>query len=168
MPVKDIVVYPDKRLKEVCKTIENIDEDILNKARDLLETMRFYSHSVGIASPQIGNLVRIIAVDASKNKKGQKINHGELVMLNPEILDWQSIIKTREGCMSVPDYTGNVNRARRITVKYTDLNGNEHTLDTEGFEAVVIQHEIDHLDGILFIDRIISKNTDLFKRKNYR
>ncbi len=168
MPVKDIVVYPDKRLKEVCKTIKNIDEDILNKARDLLETMRFYSHSVGIASPQIGNLVRIIAVDASKNKKGQKINHGELVMLNPEILDWQSIIKTREGCMSVPDYTGNVNRARRITVKYTDLNGNEHTLDTEGFEAVVIQHEIDHLDGILFIDRIISKNTDLFKRKNYR
>ncbi len=168
MPVKDIVVYPDKRLKEVCKTIENIDEDILNKARDLLETMRFYSHSVGIASPQIGNLVRIIAVDASKNKKGLKINHGELVMLNPEILDWQSIIKTREGCMSVPDYTGNVNRARKITVKYTDLNGNEHTLDTEGFEAVVIQHEIDHLDGILFIDRIISKNTDLFKRKNYR
>ncbi len=168
MPVKDIVVYPDKRLKEVCRPIEHIDENILNKARDLLETMHFYSHSVGIASPQIGNLIRIIAVDASKNKKGQKINHGEMVMLNPEILDWQSIIKTREGCMSVPDYTGNVNRARKITVKYTDLNGNEHTFDTEGFEAVVIQHEIDHLDGILFIDRIISKNTDLFKRKNYR
>jgi len=168
MPVKDIVVYPDKRLKEVCKPIEKIDEDIVNKARDLLETMRFYSHSVGIASPQIGNLVRIIAVDASKNKKGQKINHGELVMLNPEILDWQSIIKTREGCMSVPDYTGNVNRARKISVKYVDLEGNEQMFDTEGFEAVVIQHEIDHLDGILFIDRIISKNTDLFKRKNYR
>jgi len=168
MPVKDIVVYPDKRLKEVCKPIEKIDEDIVNKARDLLETMRFYSHSVGIASPQIGNLVRIIAVDASKNKKGQKINHGEIVMLNPEILDWQSIIKTREGCMSVPDYTGNVNRARKISVKYVDLEGNEQRFDTEGFEAVVIQHEIDHLDGILFIDRIISKNTDLFKRKNYR
>ena len=168
MPAKDIVVYPDKRLKEVCRPIENIDEDILNKARDLLETMRFYSHSVGIASPQIGNLVRIIAVDASKNKKGLKVNHGELIMLNPEILDWQSIIKTREGCMSVPDYTGNVNRARKVSVKYIDLEGNEQQFDTEGFEAVVLQHEIDHLDGILFIDRIISKNTDLFKRKNYR
>ncbi len=168
MPAKDIVVYPDKRLKEVCRPIENIDEDILNRARDLLETMRFYSHSVGIASPQIGNLVRIIAVDASKNKKGLKVNHGELIMLNPEILDWQSIIKTREGCMSVPDYTGNVNRARKVSVKYIDLEGNEQQFDTEGFEAVVLQHEIDHLDGILFIDRIISKNTDLFKRKNYR
>jgi peptide deformylase len=168
MPVKDIVVYPDRRLKEICATIEEINEEVLIKAKDLLETMRFYSHSVGIASPQIGNLVRIIAIDASKNKKGQKINHGELVMLNPEILDWQSIIKTREGCMSVPDYTGNVNRARKITVKYIDLDGKEHQFDTEGFEAVVIQHEIDHLDGILFIDRIISKNTDLFRRKNYK
>ncbi len=168
MAVKDIVVYPDKRLKENCAYIEQIDEGVLKKANDLLETMRFYSHSVGIASPQIGNLIRIIAIDASKNKKGQKINHGELVMLNPEILDWQSIIKTREGCMSVPDYTGNVNRARKITVKYLDLDGKEHQFDTEGFEAVVIQHEIDHLDGILFIDRIISKNTDLFRRKNYK
>ncbi len=168
MPVKDIVVYPDKRLKEVCKFIEKIDNDILLKSNNLLETMRFYSHSVGIAAPQIGDLVRIIAIDASKNKKGQKINHGEIVMLNPEILNWQSIIKTREGCMSVPDYTGNVNRARKITVRYMDLNGKEHIFDTEGFEAVVIQHEIDHLDGILFIDRIISKNTDLFRRKNYK
>ncbi len=168
MPVRDIVVYPDKRLKEVCRAVEQIDENILQKANDLLETMRFYSHSVGIAAPQVGDLARMIVVDASKNKKGQKINHGELIMLNPEILDWQSIIKTREGCMSVPDYTGNVNRARKISVKYLDLEGSEHQFETEGFEAVVIQHEIDHLDGILFIDRIISKNTDLFRRKNYR
>ncbi len=168
MPVRDIVIYPDKRLKEICKYIQEIDGKTLQAAKDLLETMRFYGHSVGIAAPQIGELSRIVVVDASKAKKGQKINHGELVMLNPEILDWQSIIKTREGCMSVPDYTGNVNRARKITVKYMDLDGKEHRFDTEGFEAVVIQHEIDHLDGILFIDRIISKNTDLFRRKNYK
>ena len=168
MSVKDIVVYPDSRLKEVCGHVENIDDDIIEKAKNLLETMRFYSHSVGIAAPQIGELFRIIAINASKVKKGQKVNHGELVLLNPEILNWQSIIKTREGCMSVPDYTGNVNRARKVTVKYVDLNGKEQQFDTEGFEAVILQHEIDHLDGILFIDRIISKNTDLFKRKNYR
>ncbi|WP_025209660.1 peptide deformylase [Hippea sp. KM1] len=167
MPVRDIVIYPDQRLKTVCDEIRNIDEKTLKVAKDLLETMRYYNHTVGIAAPQIGELVRIIAVDASKNKKGQKINHGELVMINPEILDWSSIIKTREGCLSVPDYTGNVNRARKITVKYWDLDGKEHQFDTEGFEAVVIQHEIDHLDGILFIDRIISKRTDLFRRKNY-
>ena len=168
MSVREIVIYPDKRLKEICEPIEEIDENTLAKAKDLLDTMRHYSHSVGIAAPQIGELVRIIAIDASKNKKGQKINHGELIMLNPEIIAWESIIKTREGCMSVPDYTGNVNRARKITVKYMDLDGKEHRFDTEGFEAVVIQHEIDHLDGILFIDRIISKTTDLFRRKNYR
>jgi peptide deformylase len=168
MPVKDIVIYPDARLKQICEPINEIDGNILQTAKDLLETLRFYSHSVGIAAPQVGDLVRIIAVDASKTKKGQKVNHGELVMLNPEILDWQSIIKTREGCMSVPDYTGNVNRARKVTVKYMDIDGRERRFDTEGFEAVVLQHEIDHLDGILFIDRIISKNTDLFRRKNYR
>ncbi len=168
MSVRDIVVYPDKKLKEICGQIDEIDGDTIKKAKDLLDTMRFYSHSVGIAAPQIGELVRIVVVDVSKAKKGQKINHGEMVMLNPEIIDWQSIIKTREGCMSVPDYTGNVNRARKVTVKYMDLDGKEHRFDTEGFEAVVVQHEIDHLDGILFIDRIISKNTDLFRRKNYR
>ncbi len=168
MSVKDIVIYPDARLKETCKKIEDIDANIIEKAKNLLETMRFYSHSVGIAAPQIGELVRIIAINASKVKKGQKVNHGEIVMLNPEILNWQSIIKTREGCMSVPDYTGNVNRARKVTVKYVDLDGKEQQFDTEGFEAVILQHEIDHLDGILFIDRIISKNTDLFRRKNYR
>jgi len=168
MPIKDIVVYPDQRLKEICSEIENIDDYVLQTANNLLENMRFYSHSVGIAAPQIGDLIRIIAIDASKNKKGRKINHGEIVMLNPEILDWGGgIIKTREGCMSVPDYTGNVNRARKVTCRYIDLNGKECRFDTEGFEAVVIQHETDHLNGILFIDRIISKNTDLFRRKNY-
>ncbi len=167
MAVRDIVVYPDRRLKEVCAEIKGIDDYTLNLARDLLDTLRYYSHTVGIAAPQIGELVRVIAIDASKNKKGQKINHGELVMVNPEIVEWSSIIKTREGCLSVPDYTGNVNRARKITVKYFDLDGNEHRFDTEGFEAVVLQHEIDHLDGILFIDRIISRRTDLFRRKNY-
>ncbi len=168
MAVRDIVIYPDKRLKEVCEAIADIDQATLDRARDLLDTMRHYSHAVGIAAPQIGELVRIIAIDASKNKKGQKINHGELIMINPEIVAWESIIKTREGCMSVPDYTGNVNRARKITVQYIDLDGRQRRFDTEGFEAVVIQHEIDHLDGILFIDRIISKTTDLFRRKNYR
>ncbi len=168
MSVRDIVIYPDKRLKEICDEVKELDEHAIAVAKDLLDTMHYYSHTVGIAAPQIGELTRIVVVDASKNKKGQKVNHGELVMINPEILEWSSIIKTREGCLSVPDYTGNVNRARKITVRYIDLEGKQKQFDTEGFEAVVIQHEIDHLDGILFIDRIISKRTDLFRRKNYR
>jgi len=167
MAVKDIVLYPNAHLKEICKKITNIDEKILSVAHNLLDTMQFYSHSVGIAAPQIDQLFRIIAIDASKAKKGQKSNHGELIMINPEILDWSSIIKTREGCMSVPDYVGIVNRARIVNVKYLDLDGNEKIVEAKGFEAVVLQHEIDHLDGILFIDRIISKNADLFERKKH-
>ena len=167
MSVRDIVIYPDRKLKEICFEIKGIDKYTLSVANDLLDTLHNYSHTVGIAAPQIGELVRIIAIDVSKTKKGQKVNHGEHVMINPEIVEWSSIIKTREGCLSIPDYTGNVNRARKVTVRYYDLKGNEHRFDTEGFEAVVLQHEIDHLDGILFIDRIISRRTDLFRRKNY-
>ncbi len=166
MPRRDIVIYPDRRLKEISEAIRDIDEKVLQVAMDLLDTMDYYHHTVGIAAPQIGYNLRIIAVDASKNKKGQKINHGKLIMINPEITNWTSIMITREGCLSVPDYTGNVNRAKKIEVTYIDLEGKEHLLSTEGFEAVVIQHEIDHLDGILFIDRIISKTRDLFKRKH--
>jgi len=167
MAVKDVLVYPDPLLKKVSEEVAELSEDVKQTIEDLKDTMDATTHSVGIAAPQIGKLYRIICIDASKNIKCDK-HHGKMVMINPEILKWEGIIQFREGCMSVPDYTGNVNRARKIVVQYQDENFVTKAIEAEEFEAVLIQHEIDHLDGVLFIDRIISKRTDLFRRKKYK
>ena len=167
MAVREVLIYPNPILKQEAKIVEKIDNKIKQVIEDLIDTMEDSGHSVGIAAPQIGELYRIIVVDASKNKKC-KINHGRLVMINPEILKWEGMLPFREGCMSVPDYTGNVNRARKVVVQYQNENFETKVIETEEFEAVLLQHEIDHLDGVLFIDRIISKRTDLFRRKKYK
>lgn len=167
MAVKEVLVYPDPTLKEISEDVTALTDEVKKTITDLLDTMEASSHSVGIAAPQIGKLFRIIAIDASKNKKCDN-NHGKMIMINPEILKWEGIIQFREGCMSVPDYTGNVNRARKIIVQYQDENFEQKALEAEEFEAVLIQHEIDHLDGVLFIDRVVSKRTDLFRRKKYK
>lgn len=167
MPVRDVLVYPDPILKEISEDVTTLTDEVRQTVADLRDTMDASSHSVGIAAPQIGKLLRIIVVDASKNKKCEN-NHGKMVMINPEILKWEGILQFREGCMSVPDYTGNVNRARKIVVQYQDENLEQKALEAEEFEAVLIQHEMDHLDGVLFIDRVVSKRTDLFRRKKYK
>lgn len=167
MAVRDILVYPDERLKEISASVTELTDEIKGVIQDLVDIMDDTSHSVGIAAPQIGELYRIIAIDASKNKKCEN-HHGKLVLINPEIVKWEGIMQFREGCMSVPDYTGNVNRARKVIVQYQDENFEDKVIEAEDFEAVLLQHEIDHLDGILFVDRIISKRTDLFRRRKYK
>lgn len=164
MAINDVILYPDKRLKLEAREVEEFNEDVIKVVRDLKDTMLAAGHSTGIAATQIGSLYRIVVADASLNKKCLE-NHGLMVMINPEILEHEGFITSREGCMSVPDFTGNVNRAENIVVRFLDENMKPQTIDAHGFESVLIQHETDHLDGILFIDRVISKRTDLFKRK---
>ncbi|MEF3255597.1 MAG: peptide deformylase [Deferribacterales bacterium] len=167
MAVREVLTYPNPLLKEISKEVEVIDDYVKSVIRDLKDTIEDSGHSVGIAAPQIGELIRVIVIDPSKNKKCTE-HHGPQVMINPEILKWEGLTQFREGCMSVPDYTGNVARAEKIIVQFLDENGEQKVFETSGFEAILIQHEIDHLDGVLFIDRIISKRTDLFRRKNYK
>jgi len=167
MPVRDVLTYPNPILKEISKEVTEINDNIKKIIQDLVDTMDATSHSTGIAAPQIGELVRIIAIDPGKNKKC-KNHHGKKVLINPEIVKWEGLVQSREGCMSVPDYTGNVNRAEKVVVQFLDENFEPQAFEAEGFEAILLQHEIDHLDGILFIDRIISKRTDLFRRKKYK
>ena len=95
-------------------------------------------------------------------------NHGRLVLVNPEITEWDGYDMAREGCLSVPDYTGNVIRATHIQLKAQDPRGGPLAFAMEGFEARAAQHEIDHLDGLLFVDRVVSRRTDLFRRKVYQ
>jgi len=124
--------------------------------------------SVGVAAPQIGAGLRVCVVDVSKSRHGKDNHHGLLAMVNPEIIVRSGSAVMREGCMSVPDYTGDVERATGITVRFLDgQSGAQQEVAASGFEAVAIQHEMDHLDGVLFLDRVVSISTGLFRRKNY-
>lgn len=166
MAVKEVLVYPHPLLKEVCSAVEEDDETVSELLQDLVDTMVDAGHSVGVAAPQIGDTRRAVVVDVSKSKLGRKQeNHGLLRMVNPRIIEHEGQTIVREGCMSVPDYTGNVSRFERIVVQFKDHQGQLQVIRSEGFEAIAIQHELDHLDGQLFLDRVSSLKTDLFRRK---
>ena len=166
MPIHPILKYPHPVLKKVCNQVENIDQYIIDLVQDLVDTMHAGPGSVGVAASQIGVTLRVCVVDVSKNRLGKENNHGLLCMINPEITSRSGVAIMREGCMSVPDYTGDVDRATEITVSFSELDGSQREINASGFEAVALQHEMDHLDGVLFLDRIISIKTGLFRRKN--
>jgi peptide deformylase len=168
MPPQQILIYPHPVLKKIARPVARIDLEIIALIADLLDTMRAGPGSVGVAAPQIGVSLRACVVDVSANRHGRENNHGLLTMINPEIIAHSGAGVMREGCMSVPDYTGEVERATAVTVRFMDDTGAVRELEASGFEAVAIQHEMDHLDGILFLDRIVSLKTGLFRRKNYQ
>jgi peptide deformylase len=143
MAVRCILTYPDPILKQVSATVESVDESVAAILDDLI----------------------VVVVDVSKSKLGKDNNHGLLEMVNPNIIERSGSRVMREGCMSVPDYTGNVTRAEHIVVEFIDRSGQLQVIEASGFEAVAIQHEIDHLDGLLFLDRVSSLKTDLYRRK---
>ncbi|MDH5473772.1 MAG: peptide deformylase [Gammaproteobacteria bacterium] len=167
MSVLDILAYPDEQLKQLSVTVDQIDKDIQRFLRDLEETRLAGPGAVGIAAPQVGVLQRVAIVDVSNMKKPCD-NHGHMIMINPEITQWDGMVMGREGCLSVPDFTGNVIRAESIVLNYMDELGEKHEITSTGFEARAIQHELDHLDGLLFLDRLVSRRTDLFRRKIYK
>lgn len=165
MPARPIVFYPDPRLKTVCEPVADVNDAVRADAQDLLDTMDGGPpRTVGIAAPQIGVLSRIAIVDTSRNPKHPG-GHGLLVLVNPKIIAHAGEQFFREGCLSLPDYTANIRRHQHITVEALNLDGRPVTVDAEGFESVVLQHEIDHLDGLLFLDRVANVKTDLFRRK---
>lgn len=161
-----ILTYPDERLERISQPVEHFDDELRNFIVDLEATMRAGPGGVGIAAPQTGRLQRIVIVDVSSKPKIR--HHGRLVLINPEIITWEGHVLGREGCMSVPDYTGNVVLAERIMLEAHDASGALLQYELEGYEARAVQHEIDHLDGLLFLDRLVSRRNDLFRRKSYQ
>lgn len=140
------------------------DEELV---RDLVDTMRASPACVGLAAPQIGVARRAIAIDVTGHRK-TTVCHGLVVLLNPVLTPvGQSREVGREGCMSVPDFTANVARSVEIVVRGSDADGGEVTIETSAFEARAFQHEVDHLDGLLILDRVASLTTDVFHRKVY-
>jgi len=165
MPARPLVLYPDTRLQTPSQPISAIDDAVRAWAMDLLDTMDAAPpRTVGIAAPQVGILSRLAIVDTSRNPRHPGGN-GLLILLNPQIVAHEGEQIFREGCLSLPDYTANIRRHQQITVEALNLDGEPFTLDAEGFESVVLQHEIDHLDGLLFLDRVANVKTDLFRRK---
>ncbi|OSM01484.1 peptide deformylase [Magnetofaba australis] len=169
MAVLDILIYPDERLRRDCADVTDFADPAFQQfIDDLIETMEAGPGSCGLAAPQVDNPIRAAVVDMGLLRKPPPDHHGRMVMCNPEILEWDGMETAREGCMSLPDYTGNVMRAVTCTVQYQERDGSEHVVKFEGFEARAVQHEMDHLDGRLFIDRLVSRKSDLFQRKSYQ
>jgi len=166
MAILTILKYPDETLKQLSQPVEHFNEELAAFLSDLEQTMRAGPGGVGIAAPQVSVFQRIAIVDVSAKPK---IKHnGCMILINPEIKTWKGMKTGREGCMSVPDYTGNVIRAEKITLQAANAQGEIIHYDCEGYEARAVQHELDHLDGLLFLDRLVSRRADLFKRKVYK
>jgi peptide deformylase len=162
---REVLRYPHPSLKAVAKELAP-GAEAERVAADLVDTMRSFGHCVGLAAPQIDELVRIVAVDVTGHPRATAA-HGLLVLVNPRVVTEAGSEVAREGCLSLPHLTANVRRATSIAVEALDPGGREVSVETEGFEARCLLHEIDHLDGILFLDRVDSLATDVFRRKTY-
>jgi peptide deformylase len=167
MPERPVVSIPNAVLKRRAEPVGGVDAQL---ATDLVDTMRVSPGCVGLAAPQIADSRRAFCLDISINKQVQKKgwpHHGLVVLFDPELLHSEGSEIRREGCMSVPDFPADVRRALRVVVRGTDEHGHERVIEAEGFEARAFQHELDHLDGRLILDRVASLRTDVFRRKTY-
>ena len=160
------MLLPEPVLKTPCQTVGRIDDRARALAQDLLDTMRASPHSVGLAANQIGVSLRAFCIDVTGHRKAKSC-HGEVVLFDPVVLERGDAELAREGCMSVPDLTGDVRRATSIVVRGITADGKERTIEADAFEARALQHELDHLDGLLFLDRVVSHEA-VFRRRVYR
>jgi peptide deformylase len=162
MALREVVQFPDPRLKLVSKPITQITDEIRELAADMIEVM-YDEPGIGLAAPQVGASVRLFVIDTAWSD--EEVGRHPLVVINPEISERDGRITWDEGCLSVPDYNAVVERDARITLRGLDLEGQPIVEHAEGLRAVCIQHEVDHLDGILFIDRISRLKRGLYVKK---
>ncbi len=161
MTIKPLIILPDPILRQVSKPIETMDGEVKKLADDMLETM-YDAPGIGLAAIQIGVARRMLVLDVSKDGEDKK----PLVFINPEIVassDARSVYE--EGCLSIPDYYAEVERPAGITVKHLDRDGKEQLMEADGLLATCLQHEIDHLNGVLFIDHISKLKREMVIRK---
>lgn len=160
MSLRTIHKFPDPVLRQKAKKITEFDDSLQPLISDMAETM-YDAPGIGLAAPQIGESVQLIVVDISKEEDEHKF----MVMINPEITEHEGSQIDEEGCLSVLDLTASVKRSQKITVTYQDTTGKQQQMTTEDRFAVVLQHEIDHLNGILFIDHLSPLKRALYKKK---
>ena len=161
MAVREIIILPDKRLRLKSQPVKKIDREIKALVDDMFETM-YAAPGIGLAAIQVGVPKRVVTMDLAKKEEG----HQPRVLINPEIL-WKSDATAtyEEGCLSIPEFYEEVERPAQVRVKYLDLEGREQVLEADGLLATCLQHEIDHLNGVLFIDHISKLKRDRVTKK---
>jgi peptide deformylase len=152
--------YPDPVLKKVAAPVTEFDESLRQLANDMAETM-YAAPGVGLAAPQVGISKRLAVIDCSTRDEAAQL----LVMVNPEIIAEEGECFEEEGCLSVPEFYARVNRSAVVTVRFQDLDAQTHVIETGGLTAIACQHEIDHLDGILFVDHLSPLKRSMFRKK---
>ncbi|MBV7380473.1 peptide deformylase [Maritimibacter dapengensis] len=165
MTTKTILIHPDPRLKKVCDPVADVSDELRKLADDMLETM-YDAPGIGLAAPQVGVLSRLIVLDCIKEEGDPP---QPMAMFNPEILassDETNVYE--EGCLSIPDQYAEVTRPAEVSVRWLDRNGNEREQDFEGLWATCVQHEIDHLNGKLFIDHLSPMKRQMITRKSQK
>ena len=161
MATRPILILPDARLRAIAEPVEAIDEGIKALAHDMLETM-YAAPGIGLAAPQVGDLRRIVVMDLAKDDEPKN----PIVMVNPEILKFsEDTVTTEEGCLSIPELYYDVERPAEVTVRYTDLDGTVREVEAKERFAICVQHELDHLDGVLYIDYLSRLKRDRVLKK---
>jgi len=156
-----IVTYPDPLLRDTCTKIDTFDADLSQLADNMFETM-YRNQGIGLAGPQVGKTIRLIVIDPSFGEDADIA----MPLVNPEIVASDGMLEPfEEGCLSIPGVRGPVSRAAHVTVKYQDLQGTEQVIDGQDLVSIVLQHEIDHLNGVLFIDHVKGISRTLVDKK---
>lgn len=162
--IREVLRYPDRRLKLPAAPVGAPGPAVRRLAADMLDTAASYPRTVGIAAPQLGELWRVAYVDCTGHAKAPGAQ-GPMWLIDPVVVEASGEEIGREGCLSLPEITANVRRATHVAVEATDLDGTRRRTVAAGFEARVILHEMDHLDGVLILDRVASLNLDVFARR---
>ena len=160
MALRKIIEYPEPLLRLKARKVETFDEELKVLIKDMAETM-YDAPGVGLAAPQVAESIRLIVVDTTQSEDEQQY----MALVNPEIVEHEGNQMDEEGCLSVPELTAQVKRFKKITVRYQSADGTELELTTEDRFAVILQHEIDHLNGVLFIDHLTPLKRNLYKKK---
>ena len=162
MALRPVLQFPDPKLKRVSQEITEVTDELRELARDMCEVM-YDEPGIGLAAPQVGEAVRLIVVDTEWSDG--EVERDPLIVVNPVLENKAGKLTWNEGCLSVPDFNADVERSATLTLRGTDLDGNPIEEEAEGLRAVCFQHEVDHLDGVLFIDRISRLKRGLYVKR---
>lgn len=161
--IRTVITYPDKRLKEVSKAVETFDQELYTLLDDMYETM-MAQNGIGLAAIQIAVPLRVLLLNIP-DAEGEQHKDDLIEMINPTIVDSEGETTYQEGCLSVPGFYEDINRFEKVTVSYYDRNGKEHTLEAHELLSVAVQHEMDHLDGKLFIEKLSYAKRKKFEKE---
>lgn len=161
--LRDIIIWPDPLLKRTAESVTEFDESIRTLVADMFETM-YSADGVGLAAPQVGQLRNIITVDTRPRQPESK----PVAMINPVILKKEGSTLYLEGCLSLPGEAEEIERATNVRVKFQDVDGTEHEMDCDGLLAIVVQHESDHLNGVMFTDHVSVLKRELIRKRMKR